>query len=132
MTPDDLIIPRKSSERPICRVKTEARVQNDTLLAIDTVPPKALPQWPYFDCPTYDGPTYDGPTYNDDSQTKCFSPRNPSRFLNKSAVNQLQTALTRMLKSLFALIINPANKNGYGAQGYPLFGARDHSPFNLH
>ena len=40
--------------------------------------------------------------------------------------------------SLFALIINPANKNGYGnyplfgARGYPLFGAQDHSSYSAH
>ena len=44
-----------------------------------------------------DGPTYDGPTY--EGQAKCFSPRNASRFLNKSAVNQLQTALARRPKN---------------------------------
>ena len=60
MIPDDLIITRRSSERPICRVTTEALVQNDTLLAIDTAPLKALPQWPYFDCLTHDGLSYEG------------------------------------------------------------------------
>ena len=95
MTLDDLIITRRSSKKQIYRVKIEARVQNDTFLAIDTVPPKALPQWPYFDCPTYDGLIYNGPTYK--GQAKCFSPRNPSRFLNKSVVNQLQTTLAKRL-----------------------------------
>ena len=44
-------------------------------------------------------------------------------IFNMSAVNQLQTALTKKLKSLslFASIINPTNRNGYGAQGWPLF-----------
>ena len=50
-----------------------------------------------LDGPTYDGPTYNGPTY--EGQAKCFSPRNASRFLNKSAANQLQTALTKRPKN---------------------------------
>ena len=37
-------------------------------------------------------PTYEG-------QAKCFSPRNASKFLNKSAANQLQTALTKRPKN---------------------------------
>ena len=40
--------------------------------------------------------------------------------------------------NLFALITNPANKNGYGAyslfdaRGCPLFAAQDHSPCDAH
>ena len=96
MTPDDLIITRSSSERLICRVKIEARVRNDTFLTIDTAPLKTLPQWPYFDCPTYNGFIYNGLTY--ESWAKCFSPRNASRFLNKSAINQLQMVLGKRLQ----------------------------------
>ena len=47
--------------------------------------------------PYLNGPTYNSPTY--ESQVKCFSPRNASRFLNKSGVNQLQMALTRRPKN---------------------------------
>ena len=96
MIPDDLIITRRSSQKQICRVTTEALVQSNTLFAIDTISLKALPQWLYFDCLSYDGFIYDGPTY--EGQTKCFSLQNLSRFLNKSAINQLQTTLAKRLQ----------------------------------
>ena len=71
MIPDDLIISRRSSKRPICRVTTEALVRSDTLFAIDTAPLKALPQWPYFDCPTYNGLIHDGSIYK--GRAKCLA-----------------------------------------------------------
>ena len=46
--------------------------------------------------PYLNGLTYNNPTY--ESQAKCFSPRNASRLLNESAVDQLQTALTKSPK----------------------------------
>ena len=46
MIPDDLIITRRSSERPICRVTIEALVRSDTLFAIDT--PSSMERWPYL------------------------------------------------------------------------------------
>ena len=56
-----------------------------------------------------------------------FSLWSPSRSLNKSAGNQLQNGANKKAKelslSLFASIINPANKDGYGvrgARGWPL------------
>ena len=64
----------------------------------------ALSQWPYFDCLTYVGPIYNGPIYK--AQAKCFSLRNLSRFLNKSVVNQLQTALAKRLQRTKSGYIN--------------------------
>ena len=58
-------------ERPIYKVTIEALVWNDTLLAIDNAPLKALLQWPYFDCLIFDGFTYNGPIYK--GQAKCLA-----------------------------------------------------------
>ena len=71
MIPDDLIITRRLSKRPICREIIEALVQSDTLLAIDTAPLKTLFQCPYFDYSTYNGPIYYSPTY--EGQAKCLA-----------------------------------------------------------
>ena len=71
MIPDDLIITKRSSKRPIHKVTTEALIQNDTFLTIDIATLKALLQWPYFDFPTYNGPIYNCLIYK--SQAKCFS-----------------------------------------------------------
>ena len=50
-----------------------------------------------------------------------FSSQSPSRSLNKSAGNQLQNGANKKAKelslSLFASIINPANKDGCGVRG---------------
>ena len=54
------------------------------------------------------------------------------RLLNKCVTGQLSMALARRQMSLFALIINLANKNGCGAWGYPVCGARDHLPCGAH
>ena len=83
---------------------------------------------PYLNGPTNNGPIYNSLTYNDNGQAKFFNAWNPSRFLNQSAINQLQNSANKKVKksslSLFAFIINLANKNNCGAQGawgWPLF-----------
>ena len=55
MTPDDLIITSKLSERLICREKTEVLVQDDTFFAIDTTS-----QGPYVNGPTHNRTIYKG------------------------------------------------------------------------
>ena len=74
----------------------------------------------YLNGPTYNGPTYNSRTNNNNGQANYFNTQNPSRFLNKSAVNQLQNNANKKVKklslSLSALIINLTNKNGYGAR----------------
>ena len=69
---------------------------------------KALPQWPYLQ-----------------KSDHVFSSRKLSRSLNKIAGSQLQNSANKKAKelslSLFASIIILANKNGCGAQGWPLF-----------
>ena len=61
-------------------------------------------------------------------KTSVFNSRNPLKFLNKNAVNQLQNGANKKAKklslSLFISIINLTNKNGFGAQ--------DQSPCNAH
>ena len=71
MIQDDLIITRRLSEKPICKVTIEIFVQSNTLFNI--APLKALPQWLYLVYLTYDGSTYNGTNYNDNSQAKCFN-----------------------------------------------------------
>ena len=102
------------------KVKRETNLRSDRrLLPLSGWISKALPQWPYIR-----------------GSDHVFSSRSPSRSLNKSAGNQLQNGANKKAKelslSLFALIINLANKNGRGAQGYSLFGARDHSLCGAH
>ena len=81
-----------------------------------------------------DGLIYEG-------QAKCFSSRSLlglPRLSNKCVTDQFRIALARKQMSLFASIINPANKNGYsvypffGARGYLLFSAQDHSSYGAH
>ena len=80
---------------------------------------KVLPQWPYLR-----------------GSDHVFSLRSPSWSLNKSASNQLQNSTNKKAKelglSLFASIINPANKNDCGAQGYLLFGTQNHFLCGVH
>ena len=88
----------------------------------EAIPLNIVPQW-------LNGPTYNGPTY--ESHAKCFSSRNLlglPRLSNKCVTDQFRTARARRQMSLSASIINPANKNGYGAWGYPFCGAQDHLP----
>ena len=96
MIPDDLIITRRSSEKPICIVPTEALVQSDTPLAIDTASMMALfmrVKVKYFSLQSLLG---------------------LSSLLNKCMTNQFRTALIRRLKelnlSLIASIISPAKR----------------------
>ena len=103
---DDLIITRKSSERPIYRVIilwiALLKQYLFFLLALQ-------PQW--FNDPTYNGFTYE-------SQAMCSAYGSLlilARLLNKCMTDQFRMALARRQISLFALIINPANKNGCGA-----------------
>ena len=74
------------------KVKQDTRWQHCEMHWSETTPfslSTPHPQCPYLDSSTYD----------DKGQAKCFSSRNSSRFLNKTAVNQLQTALTRRPKN---------------------------------
>ena len=84
MIPDDLIITRRSSERPICRVTIEALVRSDTLFAIDT--PSSMERWPYLR-----------------GSGRVFSSRSLlglPRLLNKCVTNQFRMALARRQISL--------------------------------
>ena len=59
MTLNDPIIVSRSSEKPICKMKTKALVQNNTLFAINIAP-----RGPYLK-----GLTRNGPIFK--SQAKC-------------------------------------------------------------
>ena len=88
MIPDDWLT-RRSSERTIYGVAALWIALLKQYLFSSLL---LYPQW-------LNGPTYEG-------QAKCFSPQNLSRFLNKSAVNQLQTTLARRLQRKKPVCIN--------------------------
>ena len=119
MIPDDLIIASRSSEKPICRVKTEVLIQNDTFFVIDTTP-----RGPYLNGSTYDGPIYKG-------WAKCLtygSLLGLLKLLNKCVTDQFRMALARRQRSLSISIINRANKNGCSEWSYLLCSTWDHLP----
>ena len=123
MISDDIIITRRSSERPICGVAALWIVLLKQYFFF-----LLTPNIEWLNSPTYDGPTYKG-------QAKCFSSWSLlglSKLSNKYITDQFKTVIARRQISPFALIINPANKNGCSAWGYPFIGAWDYSFCNTY